>query len=672
MEDLFKKFRKQFIEEIFALVDQLESDLLVLENDPNNRVVIDSIFRAMHTIKGTSGMYGFTFVSEFTHHLESIYQSIRDTEAEANKVIIDISFASLDHIKHLIDDEQLQNVDNKNNHEQLLNRIKAYVDNEGVVSDSKEIPISETEDKIKVKTWSILIRTDEQLFFRGINFVNLLTDLSSLGTFHIHRISSLSDFDTETWGVVLISDATINDIKDVFMFIEDNCTFTLVKEGDLLDQELQGHFVKVANDVSLKSLEHGLPRYLDEDLQKKESATIPTATTQTKYNIKRINVDAAKLDYLMYLVSELITLNSLFLQTTKDDYYEAIRPQIEQMESLVKLFRNNALEIRLVPLNDLILKFQRLVRDLSKQLGKKIEFVTQGTDIELDKNTIDLIADPIIHIIRNCIDHGIETTDERIKKGKPDFGTIKLSASHVGNYIHLKIEDDGKGLDLNKIKENAIKRGIIKSADELTKRELTDLIFTSGVSTAKSVTSVSGRGVGMDVVKRTINELRGEITVETEENKGTAFTLKIQQSVAIVDTLLFRVENTYFIVPLTEIEICLRLTLDVLIKNQNTGTIEYNEQMIPYVDLRSLFNLQGNYQSIIKILIIKNSDRYLAILCDEIVGEQQAVLKPLGQAFTADNGILAAAQQGSGKWAYLLNIHFLFEKLKSDVLSAMV
>jgi two-component system, chemotaxis family, sensor kinase CheA len=384
-----------------------------------------------------------------------------------------------------------------------------------------------------------------------------------------------------------------------------------------------------------------------------------------KQNLKRISVDSVKLDYLMYLVSELITLNSKLLQTTRDDYYESIRPQIEQMESLAKLFRANALEIRLVPLGDMVLKFQRLVRDLSKQLDKQIDFITQGTDTELDKNTIDLIAEPIIHIIRNCVDHGIEPPLERVKKGKPETGTITLSAHHVGNYIHISINDDGAGLDLDKIRNKAINKGIIKQSDNLSKTELCNLIFESGISTSENITDVSGRGVGMDVVKRKIAELRGEILIDTEKDKGTSFVLKIQQSIAIIDTLLFRVQKTYFILPLTDIEICIHTDKSLLIKNQNTGTIDYNEKLIPFLDLRSQFNLGGTYPDTVKTLILKEGGQYIGILSDEIIGEQQAVLKPLGQIFENETGIMAVSQHGNGEWAYMLNAHHLHQKLKS-------
>jgi two-component system chemotaxis sensor kinase CheA len=680
MEDLFQKFKKQFVNEIFGLLETLETDLLALEKTPNDSQLIDSVFRAMHTIKGTSAMYGYKHISDFTHRFESIYQYLRESKATAEKGIIDISLASLDHIKCLISDEELADQHNISKNKELLEAISNYslpeVTTVNLGDEASFIP-----EQIQEQTWYILLRTDEQIFSRGISMVNIFSDLANLGTYHIHRIPVLSNQETETWGIVLISSKSIDTIKDVFIFIEDNCQFVLLKEGDLKDEDAIRKFAEsqISLMAEIKAIEEMQDIEIKEpqntEVKNKDKIKVPSQSSPklktslliaeaAKQNLKRISVDSGKLDYLMYLVSELITLNSKLLQTTRDDYYEKIRPQIEHMESLTKLFRENALEIRLVPLGDMVLKFQRLVRDLSNQLDKKINFISQGTDIELDKTTFDLISEPIIHIIRNCVDHGIELPAERIKKGKSETGTIKISANNVGNYIQITIDDDGKGLDLDSIREKAISRGIIKQSDNLSKQELCNLIFESGVTTSKNITNLSGRGVGMDVVKRKMTELRGEVQIDTEKDKGTSFGLKIQQSIAILDTLLFRVQNTYFILPLTDIECCISTSKALLIKNQNTGTLDYNEKMIPFLDLRTHFNLGGTYPEKVKTLILKEGGQYIGLLSDEILGEQQAVLKPLGQFFDNDTGITAVSQHGNGEWAYMLNAHQLHQKLK--------
>jgi two-component system, chemotaxis family, sensor kinase CheA len=684
MEDIFQKFKKQFINEIIGLLESLETDLLTLENQPDSSQHIDSVFRAMHTIKGTSAMYGCKHISDFTHQLESIFQYIRDTKTRADKKIIDISLVSLDHIRNLINDENLSDPENIARNKELLDEINTYSSSGKTADDTPAAGASSVKPDEKLQSWYILLKTDEQIYFRGISLVNILSDLLSLGTYHIHRIPALSDKDAETWGIVLITSSGIEDIRNVFLFIEDNCTFVLLKDGDLSHVDNMQNFTEMQASMIASPKTGSLP-IIEEEVKTviktpaevhttKEPPRTPVKSKTSlliaetaKQNLKRITVDAPKLDYLMYLVSELITLNSQLLETTRDDYYADIRPQIEKMESLTKLFRTNALEIRLVPLNDMVVRFQRLIRDLSRQLNKEIDFVTQGTDTELDKNTIDLLSEPIIHIIRNCIDHGIEPVEQRIKKGKNETGIIKLSANHVGNYIQITIEDDGAGLDLEKIRNKAIDKGIIKPNDNLSKNELCNLIFHSGLSTSENITDISGRGVGMDVVKRKITEMRGEIQIETEKDRGTSFILKIQQSIAIIDTLLFRVQKTFFILPLTDIEICIHTDKNELIKNRNTGTIEYNKQMVPVIDLREYFHLGGTYPERVKTIILKEGGQYIGLLSDEIIGEQQAVLKPLGLAYESHAGILAVSQHGNGQWAYMLGAHHLHKTLKSMV-----
>jgi two-component system, chemotaxis family, sensor kinase CheA len=670
MDEIFQRFKKQFVDEILGLLESLETDLLALESNPGDSQLIDSVFRAMHTIKGSSGMYGYKHISDFTHHLESIYQSIRDSQSQINKNISDVSLASLDHIRNLINDENLTDPQNISKNEELLSAIKDCTIAENPISDNATEAATEKVDEPQIQSWYILLRTDEQLFFRRISLVGIFLDLAAIGKYHMHRIPALCNNEVETWGIVLITSASLKEIKEVFLFIEDNCNFVLLQDGDLQDEEAiqklaETKVSETTNEKTAKTEPVNAPQ--DTDFTKPKLKTSLLVAEAAKHSIKKISVDSTKLDYLMYLVSELISLKSRLSVATRADQYEEIWPYIEQMEGLSKQFSYNALEIRLVPLNDMVTKFQRLVRDLSAQLDKKIDFVTQGTDTEFDKNTIDLISEPIIHIIRNCVDHGIEPPEDRIKKGKPETGTIKLSAHNAGNYINIIIEDDGAGLYLEKIREKAVKKGIIKSTDNLTKQELSNLIFHSGFSTAENITNVSGRGVGMDVVKRKMNELRGEIFIDTEKDKGTTFILKIRQSISIIDSLLFKVQKTHFIIPLTDIEICIHKIKSDLIKGQNTGTIEYNDKMIPFIDLRSHFNLGGTYPNTIKTLILKENGQYIGLLADEILGEQQAVLKPMGQAFEEETGILAASQYGNGEWAYMLNAHHLHEMLKASL-----
>jgi two-component system chemotaxis sensor kinase CheA len=660
MDSILQRFRDKFIDEANGLLDRLEKDLLDLENKPASKELIESAFRAMHTIKGVSGMYGYDSISEFTHHMESIYQCIRENKLQFNKDICDITFQSVDHIRKLLSDEKMADANNQKTHRSLIDHITLILTGE---STSVERPKEDAQKQTSLKsncTWHILLRTSEMLFFRGISLVNIFKELAGLGNYEIQKVEGLSTPDTDTWSIFLNTEASESEIAEVFLFIEDDCTIVNLANGNLLE--------KKAEEVEeTKNKEISILDYIEDSENQKGKKTTDAGQTSigndtsSKTTVKRISVDSTKLDHLMFLVSELITVNSQLNLTSKDHTYDVIRPYLEKVDSLSKQFRNNAIEIRLVPLGDTVLRFQRLIRDLSKQLSKKVEFVTKGINTELDKNTIDQLAEPMMHLIRNCLDHGIETPEKRVKEGKPEAGTITMSAYNSGNFVYIDISDDGSGIDLEKVKQKAVDKGIVKSTDKLDKKEIFDFIFLPGFSTAQSLTEVSGRGVGMDVVKRRINDLRGEVIVESEVGIGTTFTLKLQQSMSIVDSLLFTIENNYFTVPISDIEICSQSSISDINQRRHTSTLPFNNHLIPFVDLRVLLKLGGTYNENLKLIILKNSERELALLSDKIVGEHQAVLKPLGKSLRDQKYITSASQLGNGNMAFMIDTNMLMK-----------
>jgi two-component system, chemotaxis family, sensor kinase CheA len=677
MDPILQKFRDKFYEEANGLLDQMEKEVLELEKTPDNPELIDSAFRAMHTIKGVSGMYGFDFICEFTHCMESMYQAIRENKMKFDKEISDISLLSIDHIRKLLADERLSDPINHNNHNQLINDITIILKKSS--GNVKEKPVEQNiqiaEDNRSEKgTWHILLRTDEKIYFRGISLVSIFRELSQLGEFQITRLDFLSDKETDTWSILLSANTNSNEIKDVFLFIEDSFLLTKISEKNLFDlanfQIEKGKYSEDEKTI-LEFIEHGGEISATEKTARDDNNIVPDLKTEQKTqpkeraNIKRISVDSSKLDNLMYLVSELITVNSQLTLHTSGNIYNSIRPYVEIVDNLSKQFRNTALEIRLVPLSDIVLRFQRLIRDLSKHLKKKVELVTQGIDTELDKNTIDHLSEPLMHIIRNCIDHGIELPDQRVRKGKPETGIIKISACHSGNYIIIKVEDDGIGVNCEKIRAKAIDKGIIQPTDKPTTKELFDFIFLPGFSTAQSLTEVSGRGIGMDIVKKKILDLRGDVKVESREGVGTTFTLKLQQSVTIIDTLLFKVEDCNFIVPLSEIKICSQVNIDEIEKRRHTSTLPFDDRMIPFIDLRKKLSIGGYYNHKVKVIILTNNENLVAILTDKIVGEHQAVLKPLGKSFRNQDILTSASQLGNGRLALMIDTNNIFKSVKS-------
>jgi two-component system chemotaxis sensor kinase CheA len=384
-----------------------------------------------------------------------------------------------------------------------------------------------------------------------------------------------------------------------------------------------------------------------------------------KHTTSRVNVDASKLDQLMYLVSELVTTKSELILALERQNFAKISDAAEKIEKLSNLFSENALSIRLVSLNEMLSRFKRLVRDLSKQLNKSVDFLTVGDDTELDKNIIDKIGEPVMHLIRNCIDHGIESPEKRKSSGKSETGTIKIEAIKSGNYVFLTISDDGNGIDLNYIKTKAIENGFINANSNLTEKETLDLIFLPGFSTAQSLTNISGRGVGMDIVKKKIQEIRGEISITTNKGKGTTFALKLQQTVSIIETLLIEADGQTYALPIEDIEACILEPTESFTDRINHH-IGYNGQLIPYISLReTLCNVSRNATTTEKIVIIKRVEKVYAIVVDNIIGEYQAVIKPLGEAFSKLKFLSGASLLGDGSIALLLDTDKLWFEISA-------
>lgn len=648
MEDQFAKFKQKFIEEASELIDNLENDLIKLESDPADKGLIESVFRCMHTLKGVSSMYGFVKISEITHQLENIYDFVREDKLNINSQVINITLATADYIRTSFD---------KNNDEASLNSlfdqisgvICQIINNVGIENETIATIKKSHQKKNGFATWLINFTPDENIITRGVNLIFTFSDLFELGTYHISQNEHNSNY-----SIYLYTDKKHEDIEDVLLFIADECKITKIADYDIFNEEELNENIITPTSIIEVAEETEVGEIIEKKVETPVDIEISSTAGAQSIARSKINVDAEKLDELMYLVSELIITNSQINLIAKNKTNDVLKPLLEKIDSLSKLFRNNTLSLRLISINDVIIRFKRLVHDLSIKLGKKIELVTQGTETELDKSTIDALIDPLMHIIRNCIDHGIETPEIRKQKGKAGKGIIKISASHSGNFVFIEIEDDGKGIDTKAIQQKAIEKGIIGEDTQLTDKETYDLIFLPGFSTAQSLTQVSGRGVGLDVVKNKIAELRGEIEIASEIGVGTCFTLKLHQTVAILDTLLFKIDDMFLLVPISDVLEC------GLIENtslqSNTDTVPYNDQLITYTDLYSIFKLKRPDQKRLKMIVIERQGKIFAITADTIIGEHQAVLKSLGSELKEQDKITGASILGDGNLAYLLDL----------------
>ncbi len=665
------KFKTLFIEEATNLLNSMESIILQLEENPKNQELIQEVFRVMHTIKGVSGMYGYTAMSELTHNAENIYDLIRNDNIELTQEILDQTLIIVDQLFALIKDEKFEIKENQEKQTELhewCNQITNQSKDK-----TKKIPIKKIVSENNLVTYNIVFHTHQSIIDRRINVFYTIKDLAEIG--EIRSINSLpvDGEEEERWSIFVVGDFTQMDIEDALMFVFEYCIIRKVADFDIFNID---EMAQVQKELLLEEETHNA----NSGSEEKQTDTQPKIKTETKLNntesmiasirqnMNRISVDSEKLDYLMYLVSEFITTSSQLNLSSKEKGFEPIRPQIEKLDRLSKQFRNNALEIRLIPIRDMVPKFTRLVRDISNNLGKEIEFTTEGMETELDKSSIDLVAEPLVHMLRNALDHGIELPEDRISAGKDAKGTIKLKAYNSGNNIFIEISDDGKGLNRDSIIKKAISKGLIQSGDNLSEKDIYKLICEPGFSTASEVTAISGRGVGMDVVKQKIAEMRGELNITSTSGKGTTFTIKLQQSIAILDTLLVRTGKMKFLLPLSDVEICAQMQYTKVEKRLKHATVDFEEELIPFVSLRNLFEINYEKNKMAKMIMIKKNNNKFAIFADEILGQHQAVLKPMGELVKSHEEISAASVLGNGEVAFLLDTNSINQNLYSKAI----
>lgn len=669
-----KQFKNKYIEDSTELLSDLENDLLILEKNPNNSSIIEKVFRAMHSLKGVSGMYGFDIIGDYTHHLENIYDLIRDGKISVSKSILDITFASVDHIRDLLNDEKLQNAKIKSQHQELTERIIKIIE-ETTEADSnvfEKRTKAETEQdpqSVNFRTYYIIFTPNNNIQERGINIRAIFDELNEFGECKViphNRIKKAGEKFYMLWEIYIATDKSYTEIEDVFMFVEFEVEINTLSQINLLrfDDFVQ-HIEPVSNTPDLINLDElkEFAKTLSRQYVEKETAVLEKASGKvSEHVISSIRVSSDKLDELMNLVSVLVTTKAeLSLLAEKHNIAE-LQVVTEKVDKLTRRLRDNALEIRLVPIEEMIVKFRRLIRDLSGELNKEVEFITEGTDTELDKTIIDNLSNPLMHILRNSIDHGIELPEERAKKGKAPKGIIKLNAYHSGVNVFVRVHDDGAGINLKKVRDTAIRKGLIQPDTELSEKEMLELTFRPGFSTVENVSEVSGRGVGMDVVNRRISEIRGEIEIETESGKGTTFTIKLPQTLSIVDTLLVTIEDNYYLIPLAIIDNCSLINKQLITEASNKRIIQDGD-LIPFVYLRELFEYNNNVPDTMKAVIIKNNENCIAIIVDEVVGEHQAVIKPLGEVFTNQDILSGASILGDGSLALVLDINKLIKQL---------
>lgn len=682
-----------FIIEATELIEELEASLLELENSPDNMELIQRIFRCMHTIKGNGSMFGFEVISNFTHNIETVYDLIRNGELKVDKNIINLTLSACDQIKRMMEEDA-------NNHEpdfhakKLIDSFYALLPENKSKEKESATPANEELNQTASSSQSLIyirFKPDVNLFKCGSNPLLLIDEVRALGECRVVGYSSsipeLDKMDPEGcyfyWDMLCLSEHDLNAFKDVFIFVEDNAELyykVIIDDASQFNSSLLNSLKDSLYDLSKESLEqisNSLFTQANEMLetllstQNEESAVSERfANPQTDDHVKSpknqtqlvssIRVAADKLDDLVDLAGELVIakerLNQFVSQTTDSDLL-AIS---EDIERLTDGLRDTAMNMRMLPIGTLFGKFKRLVRDLAGEQGKEVNLITEGQETELDKNVLEKLNDPMVHLIRNAIDHGIEPASIRMMNGKPKESPLKLRAYQSGADVMIQISDDGKGLDVESIRAKGIERGLILKDADLSDHDIFNLIFEPGFSTAKKVTEVSGRGVGMDVVRKKIEELRGSIQVESEKGKGTTITLCLPLTLGIIEGLLVRIDEDRFVLPLSTVEECLEIK-----KKNGAGreqqVIHLRGEAVPYIRLREHFELIHNEPEIQQMLITQLNNMRIGFVVDEIIGEHQIVMKSMGKLLNNVEGLSGATILGDGTVALILDTNKLLE-----------
>ncbi|MBO7438423.1 MAG: chemotaxis protein CheA [Bacteroidales bacterium] len=689
-----QQFKLKYVEEVNDMLNEMEGAILTLEQNPSSIDEINQVFRVMHTIKGTSAMYDFKTVEKITHDVESIYSKIRDTQGSVSKDVSTLTLECVDLLRHLLNqpedgDDAL--VDDFLARVAAINGTDNRTQSNNTSQNGGDFPPQKN-----ICTYYMMFAPEADITNRGVNIKGILNSIKDLGENTIFTRSWRDDQADNGkfymyWEAVFATELPFNELEEIFLFVHDEVKLEKIADIDLFSSEdfkeqlATYQLIETPIDTAeLKAITQLLQPQQPEStepqqpqppqIQQPAPAAAPNHYAESERKIiaknieasdtknSGIKVDSEKLDELMNLVSEFVnTKAEMLLIADKYDIPE-LHDIYEKVDKLSNKLKDNALSIRLVPIESLMLRFQRLVRDLSKELGKQVDFVTEGTDTELDKTIIDNLAVPLMHIIRNSIDHGIESVERRRELKKPDHGIIKFTAFYSGNNVFIQVQDDGAGMNPEYLRKKAIEKNFIKATDHPTNRQLFDLVFLPGFSTAQKITGISGRGVGMDAVKQSIMKLRGEIEMDSECDLGTITTIKLPLTLSIVDALLVSVAETQLLIPVYVIDSCIHIRhKDV---DESKGRIIHEGEPLPILDMRTFFNISGTPPEERIAVMVKYKDSRVGIILDKVHGEHQAVLKSLGKYFSKQEYLSGGSVLGDGSIALVLDTNKLIKYLK--------
>ncbi len=694
------EFISIFLSEANEIVEGLENDLVLLEDNKSDEDLLNKIFRSAHTLKSSAGTVGFTTMSELNHVAENLLEKVRSGKLDVTPKMITVLLEFLDTVKIM-----LQNIidgkgesDGVDNIESLKAKIKAIADgNEDIETvalpepkkeiqkkeepkeDIKESKSKEPEKAGSLNLFHIEMSFKATIFDNGIDPLMFLNDLRAIGTINnlkidasnIPSISALEDPYTcyTQFALDLETNSTIEQVQNIFLFVIDDNDIN-ISDAKNAAQEDKSKPKPQALDETKKS-ETQAPEPKEDDSQteakteqaKPQAAKTPSSSTKLQAP-STVRVDTRKLDSLMNLIGELVIAQSRIMQLTQSlDVDNGLKEAVSSMDRTSRQIQEEVMNIRMMPVGPIFNQFHRYVRDLNLELGKEVKLVLKGETTEIDKNMLEQLSDPLKHIIRNSMDHGIEKTkEERIERGKPEFGTITMSAAHQEGHVVIEVSDDGNGLNKEKIYNKAIEKGLLSKDGKYSDGEIYRTIFSPGLSTAEKITDISGRGVGMDVVRANVEKMKGKIEIKSEEGKGSTFIIKLPLTLAIIEGITFALGEQIYIMPLISIIEQMKVKNEQIKPFEGRGEmIKIRDEYLPLIRLHKVFEIDTQVEDIDNgiVVVVEAGYRRCAIFVDELLDQQQVVIKSLDSAFSKHSGISGGTILGDGRIALIIDIQGL-------------
>jgi len=682
------QFHQVFFEECFEGLEAMESGLLTLDMGDIDSEIINTIFRGAHSIKGGSGTFGFTVVAEYTHIMETLLDEMRDGRRKVTQPAVDVLLGSVDCLREML--TAIQNEQDINNASVAKHKIalEAVLNGGSVVEETvlpveQELPrkdvvpdiVEEESIELEEQGWKIAFCPYLDLLKTGNDPVRLFRELNQLGELttsaNIQDIPGFYEIDPEecniSWDLRVVGDVSGDEIREIFNWVEGDCEMEIeplskAVKSYTVAKEVAPESVVSASSISTPKPVETKPKAITE-IKKSDVQDSDNDAAKTTAKASSIRVDTDKIDTLINMVGEVVITQSMLGLVGENftmDKVGQLKRGLAQLERHTRDLQQSVMNIRMLPISFVFSRFPRLVHDISNKLDKKIVLKLVGENTEVDKAVVELINDPLVHLIRNSLDHGIEMPADRVAAGKPETGTIELKAYHRGGHIVIEIIDDGRGLDKNKILAKAIEKGLVEENNLLTEKQIFELIFMPGFSTAEQLTDISGRGVGMDVVRRNIQSLGGNIEIISELGKGTTIAIHLPLTLAILDGQSVAVGDETYIVPLVSIIESINITERMLNKVAGKGeTFRLRNEYLPVIRMRKIFNVHSGNPTKSKegvLVVVEGQGELCCLLVDELLGQQQVVIKSLEANYRRVEGVSGATILGDGSVALILDV----------------